>query len=388
MYSFYGGQEGRTYHIVKSYPSVAAMDADFSSNNTQVMYHQYVLIDTTIEEMTINGITYTGKGINNSENGLLYRRGFSGSEKVGNIRGQTGNTADIIFDNNLQFTEDKKTYEPELHDASETDGNKINSTYQIFESVTGQPTTFGIKLSVPYPHITAQASTVEYNANVNASVTANEPYRYNVNFDIPNGVPGTQIDTATIQNKGTPTQNITFTGTSYAKGDQSTTGGSYSFWVPYRTIKSITPSSLDNKLTVTYDGDSTSSSQQNIGPLTYTANVRGIFETLPTSAQSGLIVYKQDGKNYICIWDENSTASNKWTKVQNLSDTVEPNKVIVNMTNSSSPSSINIENTTQSGYSLLDGGYALNIKTFIPRNFGALTQVGSGDVPQLIVVGG
>ena len=68
MSSFYGGKQGRTYHIVQRYDSVADMVDAFSGGGayTKANYGQYVIIDTVLNEGRSSSL----------ENGLLYRRGF------------------------------------------------------------------------------------------------------------------------------------------------------------------------------------------------------------------------------------------------------------------------------------------------------------------------
>ena len=74
MNSFYGGKEGRTYHIVARYDSVAQMIDQFQKGGayTEANYGQYVLIDTIMN----NG------HYSDEENGLLFRRGFDYNEEV------------------------------------------------------------------------------------------------------------------------------------------------------------------------------------------------------------------------------------------------------------------------------------------------------------------
>ena len=69
MESFYGGKQGRTYHIVKSYDTVQDMVTAFNSGGSYIEanYGQYVLIDTLSNE--------------NVQNGLLFRRGFDYKEE-------------------------------------------------------------------------------------------------------------------------------------------------------------------------------------------------------------------------------------------------------------------------------------------------------------------
>lgn len=72
MNSFYGGKQGRTYHIVARYDSVSDMVDCFSQGGayTDANYGQYVLIDTILKKNKKSSL----------ENGLLYRRGFNYNE--------------------------------------------------------------------------------------------------------------------------------------------------------------------------------------------------------------------------------------------------------------------------------------------------------------------
>ena len=76
MSSFYGGKQGRTYHIVQRYDSVAQMVEAFSGGGayTDANYGQYVIIDTI---MNLNRKS-------DLENGLLYRRGFDYNDSASN----------------------------------------------------------------------------------------------------------------------------------------------------------------------------------------------------------------------------------------------------------------------------------------------------------------
>lgn len=76
MSSFYGGKQGRTYHIVQRYDSVEQMVNAFSGGGayTDANYGQYVIIDTI---MNLNRKS-------DPENGLLYRRGFDYNDSASN----------------------------------------------------------------------------------------------------------------------------------------------------------------------------------------------------------------------------------------------------------------------------------------------------------------
>ena len=63
-YSFYGGKPGITYDIRAHFPSIQAMCNAFSQGNnyTDVLYGEYVIIDTVNKTDTTNGILYRRSG--------------------------------------------------------------------------------------------------------------------------------------------------------------------------------------------------------------------------------------------------------------------------------------------------------------------------------------
>lgn len=66
MYSFYGGKEGRTYHLVAHYDSIYQMVVQCfqkGGSYTDANYHEYVIIDTPNKS--------------SRENGIIYRRGLN-----------------------------------------------------------------------------------------------------------------------------------------------------------------------------------------------------------------------------------------------------------------------------------------------------------------------
>lgn len=84
--SMYGGRRGASVLIVKSYSSIEEMISDFSSENCEVQYDEYVLINT------IN--------IDNPDNGKLFRRGIisnelNGAIYLGRIVGPSGGSSSI-----------------------------------------------------------------------------------------------------------------------------------------------------------------------------------------------------------------------------------------------------------------------------------------------------
>jgi hypothetical protein len=69
--SFYGGRRGASFIIAKSYESIAAMIADFGTDNCSVGYDEYVMISPS--------------NTNDTDNGKLYRRGYSSNSLNGAI---------------------------------------------------------------------------------------------------------------------------------------------------------------------------------------------------------------------------------------------------------------------------------------------------------------
>lgn len=72
QYSFYGGKQGRTYHLVEHYDSIYDMVLQFNKGGSynDVNYNEYVIIDTFINNNEKS----------NRENGIIYRRGLNYSE--------------------------------------------------------------------------------------------------------------------------------------------------------------------------------------------------------------------------------------------------------------------------------------------------------------------
>ena len=73
--SFYGGRRGASVVIVKSYDSIAEMQAEFDSVECTVDYDSYVVVNTNIDEI---------------ESSVLYRRTLDGPVKVGTLGSSSG----------------------------------------------------------------------------------------------------------------------------------------------------------------------------------------------------------------------------------------------------------------------------------------------------------
>lgn len=101
--SFYGGPAGRSFMIVKSYPTVQAMVNDFNSTNRTttagVGFKEYVIINATVENSPDDGKVFRrGLNIYSSETISAYNPSTNtvsqiashGAEYVGKLTGSTG----------------------------------------------------------------------------------------------------------------------------------------------------------------------------------------------------------------------------------------------------------------------------------------------------------
>lgn len=100
MNSFYGGKEGRSYAIVKSFDSVANMVSSFQkgAGYTEVNYGEYVIIDTVGQNPS------PSTNLDDPDNGKIYRRGIDytnqetgGAIYIGQIRGPRGKMSPITL---------------------------------------------------------------------------------------------------------------------------------------------------------------------------------------------------------------------------------------------------------------------------------------------------
>lgn len=138
MNSFYGGKEGRTYHIVQTYPSIEEMVNNFARGAAypDVSYGQYVMIDTVSK--------------NNPDNGRLYRRGINYSQElenptpehpgagaiyIGQIVGPDGKVPKLSFVD-ISYIENHESEEKDiiLFDEDRKDAVELDENDQIQEN--------------------------------------------------------------------------------------------------------------------------------------------------------------------------------------------------------------------------------------------------------------
>ena len=145
MYSFYGGKQGRSYKLTAHFDSIYDMVTAFQQGGsyTDVQYDEYVIIDTIFRKNEKN----------NTENGIIYRRGYDFSQPF-NAEG-----VDLNGNNSLnprQMTAQQFT----LY------ANALNTEYSKDELSSG---TYSITTSVPqyydYSYKFTSASTVEFILN-------------------------------------------------------------------------------------------------------------------------------------------------------------------------------------------------------------------------------
>lgn len=88
MESFYGGKQGASFIIKKTFTSVSAMNTAFNQKDVykDVAYGEYVMIENT--DMLDN------------TRGNVYKRGYNGAEYIGNFRGPQGTP--IVFKGTYQ----------------------------------------------------------------------------------------------------------------------------------------------------------------------------------------------------------------------------------------------------------------------------------------------
>lgn len=214
MYSFYGGRQGASFIIVRTYSTVAEMTNYFKQgpNYTTVHYDEHVLINT--------------ENKNNPENGRIYRRGYDftnelgGAIYVGTIVGPAGRApmlelttmADVDSKQASEGFDIRKgsgSYSPvdgNIIPGKTADGtfnDEIQWNYCSIRNENDEDSTAYIGFKIPYTVVEFTANTVSpyYNrsnqtdnfTNQNLSDRtddASHPFYESWNFSIPKGIKG------------------------------------------------------------------------------------------------------------------------------------------------------------------------------------------------------
>lgn len=232
--SFYGGKEGRSYHIVHKYSTIKQMVDAFKLGGqyTTVNFGEYVIIDTANKQ--------------DPTNGCLYRRGFdylqsinetytdkeqpgAGAIYIGQIVGPSGRGPNVIAEVN----------------------NSLPSTASltVASTVTGEDAAGNIEqvtLTFSFPKLQIIPNEITSSAYAAATVTENAastnyPYKYLLDFRIPAGKHGNDASIS-FNNDDSTNQYFEINTKSY----QSSSEGSIiaSSTIPYRIIDNITASTI------------------------------------------------------------------------------------------------------------------------------------------------
>lgn len=214
MYSFYGGRQGASFIIVRTYSTVAEMVNYFKQgpNYTTVHYDEHVLINT--------------ENKNNPENGRIYRRGYDftnelgGAVYVGTIVGPAGRAPMLELTTMAEVDRKQAAEGFDIRKGSGSygpvDGNiipgktadgtfndEIQWNYCSIRNENDEDSTAYIGFKIPYTVIEFTANTVSpyYNRSnqtddfVNQNLSnrtddASHPFYESWNFNIPKGIKG------------------------------------------------------------------------------------------------------------------------------------------------------------------------------------------------------
>lgn len=198
--SFYGGRRGASVVIVKSYDSIAEMQAEFDSVECTVDYDSYVVVNTNID------------GI---ESSVLYRRTLDGPVKVGTLGSSSGsgggsssggvfdlvltvpNSVPTPIDGQGEYNKTNKSlipgyYTDEAGNPVYNDSIKWVYTNVISEDKTSSKTYVGF--TFPYSVIDFEASLVDKNDEKNPVIKkiddGTHPFYNKWSLKIPRGQKG------------------------------------------------------------------------------------------------------------------------------------------------------------------------------------------------------
>ena len=204
MYSFYGGRPGNSFVITKTYTSKEDMLADFNSNNCQVHYDEYVLINNTDKL--------------HEQHGNIYRRAYGIDENaavlIGNIAGPPGSAPTIQFkdyDNSI-FNDEDETNEGNFKLVSGQTNNEIKWKSITTKNEDNSDSTTYVGVEIPYPVFDFDVESVspysQYRDNngnlVSTSIKdvatiekisndSETPFYQKWKFSIPRGISGNSI---------------------------------------------------------------------------------------------------------------------------------------------------------------------------------------------------
>ena len=252
--SFYGGKQGRTYHLVEHFDTIQDMLDAFEQGGqyTDVNYGQYVIIDTKTKK--------------DPSNGIIYRRGFDyqaagastvspsdwqkdnqnfqnyikdpgrGAIYVGQVVGPQGSAPNMTINSES------------IASTASTTGITLSST--VTEDEHTNITDVNFLFSIPKLEINpvlTQASTSAYSTPgvvENNSSTA-YPYKYDLDFTIPVGKHGQDLTDLQYEEIQQANYEKSYLRPIYTNYDTTSTGSTITgSTIPYRNIKNIESSTI------------------------------------------------------------------------------------------------------------------------------------------------
>ena len=213
MTSFYGGRRGASFIMSKSYSSIAEMIVDFGSENCEVNYGEYILIDNA--GSADNGKIYRREYLKNESNGAVY---------IGQITGPSGTTpllkmTSIEKVENLELDSSISIYDRGSDSYridngglvpgkdEDTFNDSIQWAYCSFKSADGLESTSYIGFKIPYPVFEIEAKLVDPSEIATSSnlieldsSSEGHPFYNKWILKIPNGNGGSSGDGSSFKN--------------------------------------------------------------------------------------------------------------------------------------------------------------------------------------------
>lgn len=214
MESFYGGRQGVSFKIAKTYETIKEMLEDLGANDkftydengknlNEVSYGEYILISTV--------------DINNEDNGKLYRRDFDKITFMARIVGPQGNAPEISLNHYDEIGEGASDISYTVDDGDLLPGIKIdpkgttyNDTINIRiktdeDASTGKITGSTIGFQMPYlinDFITGATLTPGEDIKIEQVGEKGHPFYKQYGISIPQGYQGKSVNNITFDEEG------------------------------------------------------------------------------------------------------------------------------------------------------------------------------------------
>lgn len=271
MSSFYGGKQGRTYHITNRFASISDMVSSFAQTTySDTLFGEYVIIDTLDKSNPENGCLYR-RGLNSSQVSTVSRpattagsqewleyfeNAGAGAIYVGKISGPRGNTPYVVLDvesNPAATSITASTVAPTPEDYE--DGYNISTVHS--------------KITFPYlvPSVSVTLSSAGSLPGSTAT-TGSSVFSPNITFSLPRAKNGDSINNISL---GSDQKSLIATVTTYDAWNVGSSATSTIGTITYPTNVSMinTTGANSGKVNISYsDGNS-----ETIGTVTYITSV-------------------------------------------------------------------------------------------------------------------